>query len=71
MWDSFKEILADLFTVFSGGWIALHLVIIAVYGSVCITERFLWILYPEVIIVIGLIALGIERFIDDIKVKKQ
>ena len=71
MWESFKEILADCFLVISGGWIALHLILIAVYGRVCIAERFPWVLYPEIIIVIGLIALGIERLIKDIKARKQ
>jgi hypothetical protein len=71
MWESFREVLADVFMIFSGGWIALHLVIIAIYGTVCITERFPWILYPEVIMVVALIALGIERLTDDIKVLKR
>jgi hypothetical protein len=67
MWDSFKELLADTFLIFCGGWIAFHLIIIALYGSVSITERFPWILYPEIIIILGLISLGIERLVDDIK----
>ena len=62
-----KSITASLFLIASAGWILVHLILMAVYGTVEMYEPNKLILYGEIIFTSLIIVLGIERFIKAIK----
>ncbi len=67
MWEKFKEFYAGLFLIVSAGWILAHLILIKIFGIVRIAEPNNWILWVEIFMTTGIVALGIERFIKDLK----
>ena len=68
MWEHFKECFADGLLILAGVITFVVFILILIYGEARIIENNKWILWVELIIVSpGLIALGIERLIKDIK----
>lgn len=64
-----KEILFDLFGIAFGLFFLAHLILIFIYGAVAVYEDNSWILWAEVAAVAGIVGLGIERLISDIRWK--
>ena len=67
MWERTKEIYADVYAILTAGWVLFHLVMICIYGTFTIGEKFPWVIYVEICLLTGLVALHIERFIKDLK----
>lgn len=71
MWERFKECLSDALLSFAGIITFVVFLFIVLHGEVKIIENIKWVLWFELIIVApGLIALGVERLIKDIRRKK-
>ncbi len=71
MWEKIKEITGGLLLVALLGYILFQMVLIKRYGELTLIEDNLWILYSEIILVIGIIALSIERLIKDVRRRKE
>lgn len=69
MWERLKEYTAGLLLVALMGYILFQMVMIKLYGELTLIEDNIWILYSEIILLIGLIALSIERLIKDLRGK--
>ena len=67
MWDKIKECYGDAFLIVAGGWILAHLIMIELWGVIRIQEANSWILWVEIGLVSGIIILGIERLIKDLR----
>ncbi len=67
MWEKIKELYTGLFLVVSAGWILAHLILIKLFGLVMIAEPNNWILWVEILMMIGIVALGIERLVKDLR----
>ncbi len=67
MWEKLKSCYGDTLLALGWAWILFHLILIKLYGVVSIYEPREWVLWIEMLLVALFIALGIERFIKDIK----
>lgn len=62
-----REILADFSALALAIILLFHLLMIQVFHSVVIYENNEWILIAELFLAVGLIALNIDRIVDDFK----
>ena len=69
MWNKIKEITAGLLLVALLGYILFQMVMIKLYGEVLLREDNIWILYSEIVLIIGTLALSVERLIKDLRRK--
>ncbi len=67
MWEWFKELYAGLFLIACAGWLLAHLILIKLLGVVWIAEPNDWILWVEIAMTTGIVALGVERLVKDIR----
>ena len=67
MWEKMKECWGDTFLIVTAGWVLAHLILIEICGVVQITESNQWILYAEIVLITGLLILGVERLIKDLR----
>lgn len=65
MWEKFKEHLWNVLGLCAVGWVLAHLILIYIHGTVMITEAWRWVLIAEIVLLIAVGALGIERLIKD------
>lgn len=71
MWELVKEITAGLFLIALMGYILFQMVMIKLYGELTLVEDNIWILYSEIVLLIGIIALSIERLIKDLSRRRR
>jgi hypothetical protein len=62
-----REILADSISLALAIILLFHLIMILIFHSVLIYENNEWILIAELVLAIWIIALNIDRIVDDIK----
>ena len=67
MWEIMKELYAGCFLIVAATWILGHLVAIKICGIIRIYEPNSIILWIEIVLLILIIALGVERLIKDLR----
>lgn len=64
-----KEIISDFMLLALGAILLAHLILIAVFNSVVIYENNEWVLGAELLLLVGIVALSVDRIIDDFRRK--
>lgn len=62
-----RELLAYSFLIVLAIWVAYHLLVISIHGSATIGELNKWVAIGELVFTIGILVLGIERWLNWIK----
>lgn len=62
-----RELLSDTLGIALAVLLLFHLLLIQVFHSVVIFENNEWILLAELVMAVGVLALKIERLVDDVK----
>ena len=70
-WQLLKELWASLILTGLALFYLYHLILIRIFKQVTIMESNYVILYGEIVLLIAVAILGIERIIDDIKRRKR
>jgi len=66
MWEKLKECYGDGLLILGWAGLLFHLIMIKLQGVVSIYEPREWVLWIEIPLAAIIIALGVERFINDL-----
>lgn len=66
-WTRAKELFGDFLIVFLGVWLLAHLVLFWLHGWIFIGENSKLVLTLETILAVGILALGIDRFLTHLR----
>lgn len=59
-----RDLLAYSFLIVLALWVAFHLAVLVVYQEAIISERNRWASIPELAFTVGLLVLGLERWVN-------